>query len=502
MKQKQSLQVGDVYALQERETGKWFTFQIVQIGEKLGEEYAVYVDLDYWSEKMPEESDLIKMSYLRLNHHSWKNEIVNCWAPIKFFPSYAMLIGNMTIRPIEECNRFGNWTDGIQQKWQYKWDKLPKDEVLAFKDALGKWNKGETIIVAGKEMNKNLYGLFDDTLSAVKDFSELDKFPGLARISTSKDYPQLIPFLERRYLVSELVWDHCPRRELDLSRTHLEELEISGIDVEVIHLPSNIRKLTLKGKLSPNLRIHSPNDGYYMALWVEMQDGFIPDIGLSRLTELHLDRIQDYSMQGIPSRFPCLRWFWLTGKPGYIRDVSEIAKLPELETLTFWDLFGFSADDFPRPESLPELRNLWLESIPAEAGKIIKKLYKGKNRDLQVLKLRSDEWLHENLNNPLRHWDGSDFIPKSKYTKSVALWKETRRRIIEEMSHPEFDFSTIERIAIDYIEGFNKLDRRSSFIETEEREDIINAFEQILDEVGFHQGREELMLVMEEKRNW
>ena len=32
-----SLQIGDVYTLQERETGKWFTFQIVQIGEKNAE---------------------------------------------------------------------------------------------------------------------------------------------------------------------------------------------------------------------------------------------------------------------------------------------------------------------------------------------------------------------------------------------------------------------------------------------------------------------------------
>ena len=502
MKQKQLLVVGDVYALQERETGKWFAFQIIQTGEQLGEDYAVFVDLDYWGEKIPEERDLKNMSYLRLNHHSWNNEICHCWAPVKFFPSHAVLIGNMTVKPIEECRRFGNWPDGIQQKWQDKWDKLPEDQVLAFKKALAKWNKGETIIVAGKEMNKNLHGLFDDTLSAVNDFSELDKFPGLGRISTSKDYPQLIPFLERRFLLRELVWDHCQRRNLDLSRTHLEELEISGEGIETIYLPSSISKLTLKGKLSPNLRIHSPNDGYYMALWVEMQDGFIPDIGLSKLTELHLNRIQDYSLCNRPSQFPCLMKLWVTGKPGYIRDVAELAKLPELETLTFWDLFGFSADEFPHPESLPELRNLWLESVPAEAGRKIKKLYKGKIQDLQVLKLRSDEWLHENLNNPLRHWDGSEFVPKSKYKKSVALWKETRRRMIEEMSNAEIDLSAVKRIAIDYIEGFNKLDSRSPFIETEEREDIINAFEQILDEIGFHKGRKELMLLMEEKRNW
>ena len=59
-KQEAHLQAGDVYALQEKETGKWFTFQIVEVGE----ENAVYVDLDYWSERMPEESDLDKMCYL------------------------------------------------------------------------------------------------------------------------------------------------------------------------------------------------------------------------------------------------------------------------------------------------------------------------------------------------------------------------------------------------------------------------------------------------------
>ena len=184
MKQKQSLQAGDVYALQEKETEKWFSFQIVQTGEKLGEEYAVYVDLDYWSEKMPEESDIDKMSYLRLNHHLWNNEVKHCWAPVKFFPSHAKWIGNMAVSPLEECRSFGNWPNGCQQKWQEKWERLPKDQVVAFKEARTKWN--ETITVAGKEVKKNLYGLFDDTLGAVSDFSEFDKLPGLGRITTTK----------------------------------------------------------------------------------------------------------------------------------------------------------------------------------------------------------------------------------------------------------------------------------------------------------------------------
>lgn len=491
-----SLQIGDVYALQEKETLKWFAFQIV----KVGEEDAFYIEMDYWSEVIPEEKDLNKMSYLLLNHHSWDNRTSQCWALINSFPSNAKKVGNMLIRPFEECEMYGSWPNGYQQKMTEKWEKLPKDQVLAYKEARTKWN--ETVIVAGKKVNKNLYGLFDDTLSTVKDFSEFDKLPGLGSVFTTKDYPQLIPFIERRCLIRTLKWDNCQRRELDLSRTHLEEVEISGEDIESILLPSSIESLKLKGKLSPNLRIHSPKDGYFMALKVELQDDFLPDVGLSRLTDLRLSNIQDYNLKDIPSRFPDLLSLWLEGHPGCIREVAEISNLRELETLAIDNLFGLSADDFPHPESLPDLRNLWIENIPAKAGRVIKKLYKGKIQDLQVIRLRSEEWFHEDLDNPLHHWDGSEFVPKSKYTKSVALWKEARRRMMEEASHAELDFSAVKRIAIDYAEGFNKLDRRSSFIETEEREDIFNAFEQILNETGLSEFKEEIIQLIDEKRSW
>ena len=235
---------------------------------------------------------------------------------------------------------------------------------------------------------------------------------------------------------------------------------------------------------------------------MELHDYFLPDIGLSRITNLRLTNIQNFSLKNIPSRFPSLTWLGLAGKPGFIHDLIEISELHELETLTIDELFGFCDNDFPRPENLPELWRLWVASIPANAGKAIKKLYKGKIQDFTATKLRSDEWLKENMNNPLRHWDGSEFIPKSKYNKSVALWKETRRRILEEANKTEIDFPAIKNIAVEYIEGFNKLDRRSPFIETEEREDIFTAFEQILNEANISERREEIIQAMEEKRDW
>lgn len=494
---KTSLQIGDVYALQERETEKWFTFQIIQINK----EWAAHVDLDYWSEKMPEEGDLDKMSYLRLNYYSYNNYIHYCWSLIEFFPSRAKLIGNMPVRPLGECSNSGPWTYGHEHKWTEKWNLLPKDQVVAYKEAASERN--QTIIIGGKEFSKNLNGsLLDDTLCFVTDYSVFDKLPRLSRIHVTQEHPQLIPFLERRYLIRELVWENCVREELDLSHTHLEELEISGENLQTIYLPPSIERVILRGKLSPNLRINSPKDGYYLDLRVEMQNDFLPDLGLSRLMNLRLSNIQEFSLQGISSRFPGLLWLDLTGKPGYIHDIAEIGELHELETLRMDDLFGFSAEEFPLPNNLPKLNYLCLESIPADVGKKIKILYKGNVQNLIVKKLRSDEWLRENLNNPLRRWDGSEFVPKSKYTKAVALWKDTRLRILKEAKQPEIAMSIVKSIALDYAEGFNKLDKRTSFIDTEEREDIMNAFEQILDEAGLSEHKNEIMEVVDENRSW
>ena len=40
------------------------------------------------------------------------------------------------------------------------------------------------------------------------------------------------------------------------------------------------------------------------------------------------------------------------------------------------------------------------------------------------------------------------------------------------------------------------------FIESEEREDIFNAFEQILNETDLSDFKEEIMQLIDEKRNW
>lgn len=82
------------------------------------------------------------------------------------------------------------------------------------------------------------------------------------------------------------------------------------------------------------------------------------------------------------------------------------------------------------------------------------------------------------MNNPFRHWDDNEFIPQTAYKKILNTYKNMKKHM-KEVDDKE---KTIE-IAIEYIKVFNQLNSKyDEFIETEEREDIFAAMEQIYKE--------------------
>ena len=494
------LNIGDIFTLQERETKKWFTFQIIRLKGNDTSYNTVYADLDYWSDRKPVANDLAGMQVLYLNHHSWYNKVSMCWAEGCRFPLKAEFVGNVPVLYDGECSKYGDWPDGIQQKETEKWKMIPTDQVAAYQQADCQW--GRFSMVAGKGYPIGLCSVNDEILDLINDYEELNKLPRLNRVVTTRYRPLLIPFLERRWLIRELVWEHCGQPVLDVRYTHIETLEVNDSDVEEIYLPQDIRKLTLRGKLSPDLRIYSHNDGYSLALIVELQKDYLPNVGLPNLKDLILRNITGVDLTNVPAFYPHLIRLGLIGNPGIIHNVSSIKQLKDLERLVIHDLFGYSSVDFPLPVDLPNLQSLWLESIPAEVGRAIKRSYTYKIQDMSITKQRSHEWLQENMNNPLRHWDGKEAIPKSQYSKAVTLWKDARRKITEAAKEPDTFSNSILSIASDYIEGFNKIDNGLHFIETEEREDIYNAFESLLDEMKMSVNRDSLHSLMDEKRKW
>ena len=96
--------------------------------------------------------------------------------------------------------------------------------------------------------------------------------------------------------------------------------------------------------------------------------------------------------------------------------------------------------------------------------------------------LWNEGWLKENLENPLRHWDGNEFIPGAAYRSARKRYKDTRKQLSEIA-----DRDGIEEIVRSYTKYFNMLNEcYDEFIETKEREDIFLAMQNLYEECVLH----------------
>lgn len=511
MQNKHTIQVGDIYCTQEPETGNYFAFQIIEDKE----ESLVYLLLDYFDDRPPTESDFPKMKPFIRQRWFWNDSIDLCHADANEFPTDAMRVGNMPPLVSKECRTYGGWPTGSDFVAEAEWLSLPEETRRRFKE--GQKSVSE-VVVAGTKVRRSRQWIDDELLSAMTDYvKELYELPVAYTFEAKKFYPQLIPFLESRHTARELDWDHHGQQVLDLSRTYLKEVSIDDEDMLVIKLPRSCRQLTFKGRIHPELKVEASEGGkrLMIQLDVDKQNGLIPNLDIPQLSGLVLLSIENLDLSQIPHHFPHLNCLRLVGKPGHVKNINALSLLNELEErLIIDDLFGFISEEFPEPKSWPKLKWLNLESVPEEAGKHIRKVFKGKVNTLIVRKLRKPEWLAENIDNPLRHWDGSEFVPKSKFKKAVTVYRDARRTALAAAEDYTKDKDSIrlqkqlEQISIEYVQAFNKLDGRTYWIETEEREDICAAFDVILNAVQelagveFEMNHSQIYEAMDMNRDW
>lgn len=200
------------------------------------------------------------------------------------------------------------------------------------------------------------------------------------------------------------------------------------------------------------------------------------DPGETGLDHLELD------MRQAAEQFPETESLNMSGSPGTVTHMQAVRKLSGLRNLYVKNLFGYGAGEAEALEDLQELRELDFDSIPREAGLYLKKQWKGKLDRLTVTHLREEGWLRDNLENPLRHWDGNEFIPQAAYQSARKCCKDTKKRLTETVDREE-----IEEIVRKYTRHFNKLnDRYEAFIETEEREDIFMAMQGLYEDCILH----------------
>lgn len=245
-------------------------------------------------------------------------------------------------------------------------------------------------------------------------------------------------------------------------------------------------------------------------LEVALADGAPPQYAVRSLRATGLCEVDGGRLTGI---FPNLTDLTLDGNLGQLANADKLNRLSSLKGLFISDLFGMTKSDCLLPADVPDLEYLYLDSIPHEYATAMRARWRSEvvnGTSVGITKARKPEWVQENLDNPLRDWDGREHITVARFKKAVAQFKNTRRAVLEALSLKS-DASTLARLldlGREYGLAFNRLEGRSPFIETEEREELFAALSGVVagreQELGrsLSAERSALLAGVEDARNW
>jgi hypothetical protein len=228
---------------------------------------------------------------------------------------------------------------------------------------------------------------------------------------------------------------------------------------------------------------------------------------------LKVEDVNSLDCAPLVEALPGMRRLSLSGALGRLDNAGHLNRLSSLKQLAISNLFGMTKSDALMPAKVPALEWLALHSVPREYGAAMRSVWApelARGCYTAITGLRTPEWLAENLDNPLRDWDGREHISAARFRKSVAQYKTTRRAVLAASADPgaaDFKARLLE-LGRDFGQAFNKLARRDDFIETEEREELFAALKAIPNASGSLSGEtaseagDWLAQGLDETRDW
>ena len=481
---------GDIYCVYNKSLKKYTACQVTKIDDSGKKPQATIISLDWVSDELPKEEELALMKPLYIDYMYWGGTF-NLKKVDVNVPSNYVYVANVKPLNNEDTGTYGGWNSGVEIYNQFKWLKIPKEQRDAFKaaDASSEHVEFEgNRRRLGTHSENDMWHDFDDALS-------LRVFPCLSSLTVTKWHKNLYEYLNSNPFIRELVIENHGKSSLDFSETSIDRLSVDMTGLDELILNDDLSMLFLLEEVKDGCKITSPIFGSDLILYC---DGSLPKIqGLEGLEKLYIRTITELDIADILRAYPKLRELRLWGKPGNLINFAKISEFSELEVLTTMDLFGFTADEVPKPESLQKLYMLWMDSLPEDAAKEVKKLYKkrkGEGLDLWITKPRKAEWLAQNLENPFRSWDGEEHITPANAKKAADIYRKTRAAMVKLIEAPSKDIEKdAEALVRDYTEGFNKMDKKKPFIDTVERDEVFTALDGILslipDELGIDQDK-------------
>lgn len=476
--------VGDIYCVYVERLSQYTACQVTMLVDtksSKGSQLAAILELDWTGDKLPGEAELQEMKPLICDYYFWDDRLDHCLVDANMPPHYIH-VGNLPPLVTEKTNSYSGWHFGGSTIRQRRWSQIHEERRQRFKEAAK--DNGFVEMSAGS-IRLSTSKVDNSFLQSLDDVFELEKLPCLTQIHAIGPYESLFPFVKSNPIINQLQLTNHGYTRVDIRESNLEKLIIDAEGLEELFLNEGLEELAFVGILSPNLTIHAPHEGRWLTANCSASAPI--DCGLNRLGSLHLRSVTELDLNLIVQSFPELRELRMWGKPGTLSNIQSLEQLKELQGLSTYDLFGFEEDQFPGPDKMSNLSWLWMTSLPAEAARYIKSAYKkevAKGLDLSISKPRKAEWLAENVSNPFRDWDGRDNITLANAKKAVQLYKKMLTMIHsleEKYKAGTVEVNpTLEIMVTEYTEAFNKMDRKTGFIMTEEREEIYTVLEELL----------------------
>lgn len=471
-------QPGEVYAYYIDCLGKYGACQIIAVNA----DGICCVALDHLEDEPPrtEQIESLRPYYSEAfrNHH----QIVKEWISNDPVPQDYRFIGQCGLKTDEKCNCYaGRWPDGRDYYYEERWKAYDESARAAYKKYM---NSGEFVTVHGKMFKKNTDWLGDELYQCLTEKDPLREFPCITLAKVQGYSEKLRKWLCETPLLRTLRLEKAGVDEMDLGGTFLEDLELDMSGIRKLILPETVRSLKMQGEVCPDLQIDDSLCAGKIELDISLKKAEPLRYGLQNLKirRLRLREIAELDMAQVAEQFPETEYLLLFGRPGSVAQMQAVGKMRGLRSLCCRDLFGYAVKDVEVLQELSELRQLDLDSVPQEVGQYLKKRWKDQLDRLSVTHLRKDEWMKENLDDPFRHWDGNEFIPQAAYKSVRKCYRDTKKKLLAAA-----DRGQMEEIARQYTLCFNKLNSRyEEFIETEEREDIFAAMQQLYEECVLH----------------
>ncbi|OEZ81216.1 hypothetical protein JAB6_42530 [Janthinobacterium sp. HH104] len=472
--------VGDVYSVFSSELQQYVACQVTRIKDASSSRpVAAVLELDWTGDALPDAAAVQAMRPLLCDYFFWNNRHDHCYATANVPPGHT-LVGNIAPLVDVEVNSYrSGWNVGDSVLRQRNWERIDPLRRQQFKAA----SDEREVTVGGQVLRQDATKIDDSVLQALGDISELEQLPCLMSIETCEGTQALMEFIQGNPFINELQWQSSTVHALDFSGSGLSRLILQPDGVTNLVLNKGLSLLALRGAPSPALRINDGADGRHLTL--QCTQTLPPFHGIEQLGGLSLVSMKEVDLEQVARRFPYLTALRIWGKPGLASHMASLAQLSQLRMFTAYDLFGYTAEEFPSATQLPQLSALWLTSLPADVAKAIKAGYKraaALGLDLSVTKARKPEWLADNLLNPFRDWDGREHISPAYAKKAALAYKNMLAvtRGIDVAMEATAATAALETMVTAYVDVFNKIERRASIIETVEREEIYSVLAELL----------------------